>query len=85
VQILKISALAKDSKLDQFALFLRLGNIYLKAKRWGNASQIFIKACQSKNCSFQAWLGLGKAYYRLEMYKEVLTQVMIYRRSQLKP
>lgn len=60
---------------------MRLGNIYLKRKSWGDAKAIFAKACELINNSPLAWLGLGISGLRYGEYKEAeeaLTQSNIY-------
>lgn len=64
-----------------FSIYLRLGEVYLKRKAWGDAKAIFAKACELKNNSPLAWLGLGISSLRSGDYKEAeeaLSQSNIY-------
>lgn len=49
----------KGNKKPDLSIYLRLGNIYLKRKSWGDAKAIFVRACELKNNSSLSWLGLG--------------------------
>ena len=64
-----------------FAIYLRLGFIYIKRKSWADAKVILSKGIELNNKSSLCWLGLGVANLRLvEMgaAEECFSQANIY-------
>jgi len=55
----------KPNAPKTFALYLRLGTVYLQRKAWEDARNIFLKACELKNNSSLSWLGIGRAHFNL--------------------
>lgn len=70
LKALKLKEFSKQSDKPEkiqrlLSVFLRLGNIYLKRKSWGDAKAIFVRACELKITSSLSWLGLGVASLRM--------------------
>lgn len=71
----------KPNAPKTFAMYLRLGNIYLIRKAWEDARSIFLKACELKSNSSLSWLGLGRAHLNMgefEKAEEALNLANIY-------
>ncbi|NWU90778.1 CFA70 protein, partial [Upupa epops] len=54
-----------EDAADMHFVYLRLGNIYLEEKEYGQAKQTYLLACKD-SASCLTWLGVGIACYRLE-------------------
>ena len=63
-------ALKVDSSQTDFATLLRLGYMYLRRESVVDAKIILSKACASNPRSCLAWLGLGEACIKLELFLE---------------
>ncbi|KRX07149.1 hypothetical protein PPERSA_09363 [Pseudocohnilembus persalinus] len=80
-EFLKVTPDKTEKANKLLSIYLRLGNIYLKRKSWGDAKAIFVRACELKTNSSLSWLGLGISCLRIGQYQEseeALNQANIY-------
>ena len=59
-----------DRAKDEHIVYLRLGNVYLSLSAYARAKWVFLLACKQEKGSARAWLGVGKACYRLGSLQE---------------
>mmetsp|Transcript_43922 Transcript_43922/g.103923 ORF Transcript_43922/g.103923 Transcript_43922/m.103923 type:complete len:670 (-) Transcript_43922:72-2081(-) len=64
-------ALAQESSVDDPAVFIRLGHVYLVKKRWKQAREAFLKSINLRPTA-EAWSGIGYAeFYSDELHSSL--------------